>query len=346
MIQLPIGDLMDVWVDLTNSPHIHYFSQLIDRFEREGIEYYITARKFQNLEDLIEIYNYEYISVGDHADSLEDKLINSAKRIIDLTKIAKTLNPKVAIAKHSVELPRVAFGMNIPSIFVIDNEHASAQNKLTMPLVNSVIAPEGTKKALNGNSFGNDVISFEGTCEVSNVNSRFSSNFSIDENISEKIGADKDLPTIIMRPRPNSSYCNGKKDIVPQIIDELIKNVDCNIVAFPRDEDQREKYLELGVIVPKTIDAISLLYYSDAMIGAGGTMNREAAVLGVPTISCYPEKLLGVDNYLIEKERMIHTREIGEIVSYVIDNIGKRNNGIKLEDPTNLMFEKVLEYLN
>jgi len=33
---------MDVWIDFTNSPHVHYFSQLIKRFEREGIEYVIT----------------------------------------------------------------------------------------------------------------------------------------------------------------------------------------------------------------------------------------------------------------------------------------------------------------
>ncbi|ABR55442.1 protein of unknown function DUF354 [Methanococcus vannielii SB] len=336
---------MDVWVDLTNSPHIHYFSQLIDKFNRKGIEYYITARKFQNLEELIDIYGYDYFSVGDHAYSLDEKLINSSKRIVELTKIVKKLNPKVAIAKHSVELPRVAFGMNIPSIFVVDNEHASAQNRLTIPLVTNIISPEGTKKAFNGNSFGSDITSFEGTCEVSNVNSRLSSNFSIDEHILEKIGANKSIPTVVLRPRPNSSYCNGKKDIVPEIIENLIKEMDCNIVAFPRDEVQREKYVSLGIIVPKTIDAISLLYCSDAMIGAGGTMNREAAVLGVPTISCYPEKLLGVDTYLMEKERMIHTREIDEIMNYVLENIGKRNNNIALEDPTGLMFERVTEYI-
>ena len=74
-------------------------------------------------------------------------------------------------------------------------------------------------------------------------------------------------------------------------------------------------------------------------------MNREAAVLGVPTVSCYPENILGVDKYLIKKGRMIHTKSVDRIVNYVIDNIGKRNNSIELEDPTDLMFEKVCEYL-
>ena len=104
-------------------------------------------------------------------------------------------------------------------------------------------------------------------------------------------------------------------------------------------------YKSLNVFVPETIDSISLLYYADAMIGAGGTMNREAAVLGIPTVSCYPEHILGVDKYLIKKGRMIHTKSINRIINYVIENIGKRNNGIELEDPTDLMFEKVCEYL-
>jgi predicted glycosyltransferase len=42
---------------------------------------------------------------------------------------------------------------------------------------------------------------------------------------------------------------------------------------------------------------------------------------------------------------MIHTKSINRIVNYIIENIGKRNNGIELEDPTDLMFEKVCEYL-
>ena len=128
-------------------------------------------------------------------------------------------------------------------------------------------------------------------------------------------------------------------------IKKLNKKIDCNIVAFPRDEKQKKLYKSLNVFVPETIDSISLLYYADAMIGAGGTMNREAAVLGIPTVSCYPEHILGVDKYLIKKGRMIHTKSINRIINYVIENIGKRNNGIELEDPTDLMFEKVCEYL-
>jgi len=338
---------MDVWIDFTNSPHVHYFSQLIKRFEKEGIEYLITYRRFKNLEHIVKLYSYNSppIMVGSHGESLEEKLINSADRIIKLTKIVLKDKPKVAIAKHSVELPRVAFGLNIPSIFVVDNEYAEAQNRLTLPIVDEIISPRGTDRDLLRRQGGRDFLTFEGTCEVAHINSRLNNVLPLDEKIVEKIGLNRDLPIIVMRSCPNSSYCNGKRDILPYIIRELKKVMDCNIVVFPRSEEQKKVYSLLGAVVPKVVDTISLLYYADAMVGAGGTMNREAAVIGIPTVSCYPERILGVDNYLIERGRMVHLVSVKEVVSYIEDNIGKRNNSINLEDTTDLMFEKVCEYL-
>ena len=339
--------MMDVWIDFTNSPHVHYFSQLIRRFEREGIEYFITYRRFKNLESIVKLYSYNScpILVGSHGERLEEKLINSAERIIKLTKIVLENNPQVAIAKHSVELPRVAFGLNIPTIFVVDNEYAEAQNRLTLPIVDEIITPQGTNRCLLRRQGGENFLTFEGTCEVAHVNSRLNNVLPLDREIVEKMGLSRDLPLIVMRPCPNSSYCNGKKDILPYIIRELRRVIDCNIVVFPRSEKQKRTYSLLGATIPEVVDTISLLYHADVMVGAGGTMNREAAVIGVPTVSCYPECILGVDNYLIERGRMVHLLSVKEIVSYIEDNIGKRNNSINLEDPTDLMFERVCKYL-
>ena len=338
---------MDIWIDFTNSPHVHYFSQLIKRFEREGIDYFITYRRFKNLEHIVKLYSYNYppILVGSHGESLEEKLINSADRIIKLTKIVLENKPQVAIAKHSVELPRVAFGLNIPSIFIVDNEYAEAQNRLTLPLVDEIISPQGTDRDLLRRQGGRDFLTFEGTCEVAHINSRLNNVLPLDSGIVEKLRLSKDLPIVVMRPCPNSSYCNGKRDILPYVIKELMKVIDCNIVVFPRSEKQRKIYSDLRVVIPKVVDTISLLYYADAMVGAGGTMNREAAVIGIPTVSCYPERILGVDRYLIERDRMVHLVTVKEIVSYIEENIGRRKKCIDLEDPTDLMFERVCEYL-
>ncbi len=44
----------------------------------------------------------------------------------------------------------------------------------------------------------------------------------------------------------------------------------------------------------------------DLFIGAGGTMTREMAVLGIPTISVYQEKLLDVDRHLMARDALLH----------------------------------------
>ena len=59
----------------------------------------------------------------------------------------------------------------------------------------------------------------------------------------------------------------------------------------------------------------------DLFIGAGGTMTREAAVLGIPTISIYQDELLDVDSYLLANGFMTH--EMNLDAEYVINFMEK-----------------------
>ncbi|WP_456472304.1 DUF354 domain-containing protein [Methanocaldococcus sp.] len=322
-----------IWVDLTNDPHVHFFYQLIEKLDNNVL---ITYRKIGRIRDIIKLYNLKAKCVGSHGANLIDKLINSSKRIYSLAKLINKYHPKVAIAKHSVELPRVAFGLNIPTIFVVDNEQAEAQNRLTIPLVDVLIKPIATDlEKFKGFC---EIVEFDGVCEMANVKSRLK--IGLDESVNKYL--DEDKYNIVLRPCPISSYCNGHKDIIPKIINELNKKLDCNFIVFPRNKKQELYYKKIAT-VPEPLDSISLLYKCDFMIGAGGTMNREASVLGTPTVSCYPQDLLGVDKYLIEKNRLYYSTDVDDIVSYVEDNIGKRLGLANFEDPTEIIYKKILE---
>jgi predicted glycosyltransferase len=59
------------------------------------------------------------------------------------------------------------------------------------------------------------------------------------------------------------------------------------------------------VIVPEhAVDAQSLIALADLVVSAGGTMNREAAALGVPVYTTYGGRLGGVDEELIRQGRL------------------------------------------
>jgi predicted glycosyltransferase len=53
------------------------------------------------------------------------------------------------------------------------------------------------------------------------------------------------------------------------------------------------------------VDAQSLIALSDLVVSAGGTMNREAAALGVPVYTTYGGRLGGVDEQLIREGRLV-----------------------------------------
>jgi predicted glycosyltransferase len=52
------------------------------------------------------------------------------------------------------------------------------------------------------------------------------------------------------------------------------------------------------------VDAQSLIAFSDLVVSAGGTMNREAVALGVPVYTTFGGRLGGVDEWLIREGRL------------------------------------------
>jgi hypothetical protein len=78
--------------------------------------------------------------------------------------------------------------------------------------------------------------------------------------------------------------------------------------VIPRTDEQRDYVRSLDLtsaIVPdQAVDAQSLIAFADLVVSAGGTMNREAAALGVPVYTTYGGRLGGVDEALIRDGRL------------------------------------------
>ena len=92
------------------------------------------------------------------------------------------------------------------------------------------------------------------------------------------------------------------------MLDRLAVDPQTVAVVLPRNEDQRRAARARtgdSLIVPdRVIDAQSLVAYADLVVSAGGTMNREAAILGVPTWTTFAGRLGAVDRQLVEEGRL------------------------------------------
>jgi len=66
-------------------------------------------------------------------------------------------------------------------------------------------------------------------------------------------------------------------------------------------------------------------------IGAGGSMTRELAILGIPTISVYQDELLDVDGFLLEKKLMRHEPNLtAEKVESFLKELNQQSPSLEL----------------
>ena len=117
------------------------------------------------------------------------------------------------------------------------------------------------------------------------------------------------------------------------IIEKLIKKY--KVVILLRNKEQINYFKNdrfKGVIICEVF-AETILKECKLFIGVGGSMTRELAFYGVPTISVYQGKLLSVDNYLIKNKYMKHFREPKiENIQDIINNFHLIDNSILLKE--------------
>src|SRR5206468_9439288 len=135
------------------------------------------------------------------------------------------------------------------------------------------------------------------------------SDFEPDRSLLQRYAIDPERVLVVLRPPPDVSlYHRHSNPLFPMTLDHLGRLEDVHAFVLPRTEEQREyvRTLELpSVILPeRAVDAQSLIALSDVVVSAGGTMNREAAALGVPVYTTYGGRLGGVDEELIRDGRL------------------------------------------
>jgi len=312
-----------IWVDITNLPHVLFFEDFIKTHE-----VLVTTREFGLLTELLDSKGIEYIVAGRHGGkNLREKLIRSSERVAKLSQIISREDIDVAISKHSPELPRVAFGLGIPCIQIVDNEHAEHQNRLFLALCSKIVIPEALdyKKLLRQGAIVEQIERFRGLCESAHI-----------KNFEPKGPRLEDY--ILVRPEPRLAAYFNKKTQTQEI--DRVKDLGYKLVVMPRG---REKYENAILLKDDSLDydSLTLIYHAEAFLGGGGTMGREGALLGTPSISYYPQDLLGVDRFLIKEGLLHHTTKVSKIPRLVTELIEKKqklreraeNLVRRLEDP-------------
>jgi predicted glycosyltransferase len=309
---------------------------------------------------LLRLKGVEAMIVGKHGGaSLYGKLLASSRRVSRLAKLIHEWKPKLAISFPSGEAARVAFGLAIPYFCVGDSPHAEAQSKLAVPLSNKLFTPKIIPKSM-WTCYGipaERIIHYDALDPVVWIRGLKPS-----EEVLDRLGLNSKREIVAIRlEEAFAAYLLGKtsdrKPIALDIIKELLdRKCDAQIVALPRYGHQalalKRKFKERITLAESVIDGPSLLSFASVFIGAGGTMTTEAALLGVPSISCYPSDPTCVEKYLIRLglvKRLTKPKEIAEKTLEILNDKNYRERQkkksklliSKMEDPLEVIIREV-----
>jgi predicted glycosyltransferase len=296
-----------MWIDMTASAHVLVFRPLIEIMEARGDEVQITAREYAQTLQLLELHGLEAEVIGRHGGrSRVQKARQMTHRLGALKKWAKGRGFDVALAHGSHELTMTARRLGIPSSTTFDYEFATLQHQLGCRAATKVVVPEAIppERLRRYGARPPKLVQYPGLKEE-----YYLSDFEPDRSLLDRFGVDGAKILVVLRPPPDVSlYHRQSNPLFPMTLEHLGRLDDVHAFVLPRTEEQREYVRGLAlpsVILPeRAVDAQSLIALADVVVSAGGTMNREAAALGVPVYTTYGGRLGGVDEELIREGRL------------------------------------------
>jgi len=311
-----ITDRGKIWIDLDNSPHVPFFAPIIEELQKRGYSVVLTARDCSQVRELADLFHLNYKLIGRHSGKNKiRKVAGLFFRALQLLPTILREKPDIAVSHCSRAQMIVSASLGIPSLQMGDYEFATPWVFLrpTWSMCPAVIPDEvvpGCPKR---------ILKYPGIKEDVYV-PRFVPNPSIRPQLGLQ---EQDLVAVIRPPASEAHYHNsGSDELFEAVVKFLSQHPGVKLVVLPRN-DKQAKYVKSRwpalfasgkIRIPaQAVDGLNLIWYSDFVVSAGGTMNREAAALGVPVYSIFRGKIGAVDRYLSQAGRLVLVASVEEV---------------------------------
>ena len=302
---------MRVWIDLGNSPHVPFFLALAPEFERRGHSILWTARDYAQTVELARRAGLPIEIFGTHGGkSVLAKGRKFFERVRDLTIWARGKKIDLFVGHNSHEPLLAAKMLGIKAVNLMDYEHHPA-NHLSFRLASKVIVPASFPNAAL-RKFGassTKVRRFDGLKE-----DVYLADFAPDIEFQNELAALEIAPENVLiavrAPAVEALYHRGlSAGLFEEMLDLFAAQQGVKIILLPRKTYQgaelKKRHPQPNIIIPnKILDGANLINSADLVISGGGTMNREAAALGVPVATIFAGKAAAIDEMLIRQNRL------------------------------------------
>jgi predicted glycosyltransferase len=310
-------DRTDVWVDLDNTPHVPFFRPIIHELRKRGHTVFVTSRRAFQVCEMADLFQMDHTPVGKHyGRNRLLKIAGLVERSLQLLPWAWQQRPLIALSHGSRSQLLLCNLLRIPTVMIMDYEHAKTP-LLLRPTWE--IVPEALTNAKLHAESKDRILTYPGLKE-----DVYAPDFVPDRALPCELGLDPDRVTVTARPPASEAhYHHPDSDALFDAFMELaLTQEHVQIVLLPRNRAQHANlrqqhpdwFASGSVIVPSgALDGLNLLWHSDLVVSGGGTMNREAAALGVPVYSIFRGPIGRVDRQLQVDGRLVLVANAAEL---------------------------------
>jgi len=293
---------------------------IINELEKRNVEVVLTARDIYQVRDLLKLFHVRCDLVGGHYGRYRlFKLIGNCLRAVQLAPALSRLRPDLAVSHGSRAQVLVGKVLGIPTLMLHDYEYSTKTGFIEpdWTLMPDVI-PDGVMTRTPEHT-----LKYMGLKEDVYV-----PRFRPDQSVLCLLGiSPEDFVVTLRPPATEAHYHNPESEkLFDAVVRFLISRPRVRLVTLPRNAKQNEslrrKWPDLlargRMIIPdEAVDGLNLMWFSDLVVSGGGTMNREAAALGVPVYSVFRGKIGAVDRYLAANRQLTLIENVEEIESKI-----------------------------
>ena len=334
---------MRIWIDLANSPHVPFFRALAGEFGARGHAVEVTAREFAQTVELAEAAGLRPSVVGGHGGGrLSGKAGNLLGRAWALARWARGRGFELAVSHNSYSQVLAARALGLRAVTLMDYEHQPA-NHLAFRLASRVIVPSAfPEEALRRyGARAPKVGRYDGIKE-----DVYLADFEPDPQfaglLKERLGVDaaRDTLVVVRPPASEALYHRFENELFGELLARLLARPGVKVILLARSAEQREslsaRFASENLVAPReALDGANLVAAADLVVSAGGTMNREAAALGVPAATVYAGRWAAVDEQLVREGRLKRLAAREDLESLRVEKKGdtspRRRTGVRAE---------------
>lgn len=310
--------MMRVWIDLENSPHAPFFAPIVRELQRRGHQLLVTARPYAQTLELAELLGLQPEVVGGYGGRRWlGKLRSLLQRAWKLRARVRNFRPHIAVSHGSRTQVVAALLQRIPAVVCLDYEWVErwifrwGAFRIVVPEVVAASAVEAGFPPQR-------LFPYPGLKEEV-----YLPDFVPQPGFREQLGVGVERCLLVLRPPSVTAHYRRRQtlELFAAVIRRLRREPEVVPVIVPRTQEDQQwvealcqrEGIKNAQLLSTALPGLQLLYWADMVVSGGGTMNREAALLGTPVYSVFAGRLGAVDRWLSEQGRLRFLRSFEDV---------------------------------